>query len=265
MKGFKPAGKGAVKMGHSFPKRAGFTGSTGKVRQVRPYTQRVPTKAPLRKAAGGSVPGPGSSDGHTVVQRRLPVTEFDKEFGGKGPLRPGFLGGGYVARPPQLTPPGRAPVGGRGPSPIPRVTPAAPQMGARRTVSPVVGGGRRAFAEGGRVKPRFAPGGGSPYQQHKSIRANFASRVPVERSPIVETKEGMKHKSKKAYDRVMKLGKFAEGGKVRTIPSRKNGVVTYVERPRRSSANPHPTPAGEQGHNSSLSLLNRKRREEMGL
>ena len=53
MKGFKPFGK-KMHDGFSFPTKAGFTSSSGKVREIAPYTQRVGKR---KYAEGGAVPG----------------------------------------------------------------------------------------------------------------------------------------------------------------------------------------------------------------
>jgi hypothetical protein len=88
--GHKHTGRGP-KQGFSFPSKAGFSGSTGRTEEIRSYTRHVPK----RKFADGGVvkvPDPGSS----VEQRTKPVTEFDAQHGGKGPLRPGYKEGGKV-------------------------------------------------------------------------------------------------------------------------------------------------------------------------
>lgn len=91
MKGFKHTGRGP-KSGHSFSSKAGFTGSTGRTRSVRGYSQSVPAKTKFASGGVVKVADPGSS----VVRRNRPVTEFDAQHGGKGPLRPGFAEGGKV-------------------------------------------------------------------------------------------------------------------------------------------------------------------------
>lgn len=92
MKGFKSTGKGP-KSGFSFPSKAGFTGSTGRTQNVRGYTRAVPKR---HFANGGMVVARGTDGGSSVTRRTQPVTEFDAEHGGKGPLRPGFDKGGKV-------------------------------------------------------------------------------------------------------------------------------------------------------------------------
>ncbi len=90
MKGFKHTGRGP-KMGHSFSSKAGFSGSTGRTQRVRGYTRG----GPKRKFADGGMGGVKGTDGGSALTRRAkPVTGFDKEAGGKGPLRPGFNKGG---------------------------------------------------------------------------------------------------------------------------------------------------------------------------
>lgn len=79
-------------MGHSFSSKAGFSGSTGRVQNVRGYTRGVPGKKAF--ADGGMVVVRGSDGGSALTRRAKPVTGFDKEAGGKGPLRPGFNMGG---------------------------------------------------------------------------------------------------------------------------------------------------------------------------
>jgi hypothetical protein len=92
MKGFKDSTR--MRSGFKFPDKAGFTSSSGSVQTVRGYTRRVP------KARGGYVSGPTTvgDQGHSAVQRSRPVTEFDKQHGGKGPLAAGFAKGGRAPK-----------------------------------------------------------------------------------------------------------------------------------------------------------------------
>lgn len=82
MKDFKNSTR--TMSGHSFPAEAGFTGSTGMVRSIKPYTRKVPT---VKLAEGGSV-------GNATTQRSHATNELDEVAGGKTPLRPGFKKGG---------------------------------------------------------------------------------------------------------------------------------------------------------------------------
>lgn len=82
MKGFKNSSK--IKSGFHFPSSAGFSDSSGRMQTVRSYSRRV-----VRKAEGGMVDSP-------VIKRTEPMTEFDREYGGTGPLRPGFKKGGKI-------------------------------------------------------------------------------------------------------------------------------------------------------------------------
>lgn len=84
MKGFKPTGNGPTYGDHAFTSKNGFTGSTGKVQNVRGFTRGIPR---VHLAKGGSV-------GNAAVLRDKPITEFDKDYGGKTPLRSGFAKGG---------------------------------------------------------------------------------------------------------------------------------------------------------------------------
>jgi hypothetical protein len=84
MKGFKPTGRGPVYGEPKFTSQHGFTGSTGKVQHVKGFTRGAPR---VRLAKGGTV-------GNAAVMRADPVTEFDREYGGKTPLRSGFAKGG---------------------------------------------------------------------------------------------------------------------------------------------------------------------------
>lgn len=148
MKGFSKTGK-MPKQGFAFPEKFGFTSSSGKVQQVGGYTRR----APIRKAEGGQVPGikkePGSpgmvydgkattigDQGNSAELRTKPLTEFDKDHGGRGPLRPGFATGGAVPK---------YALGGLGQIPR-RALPRAP-------------GGRPMYQSGGKVKPAIKAGG----------------------------------------------------------------------------------------------------------
>lgn len=90
MKGFKHTGRGP-KSGHSFSSKAGFSGSTGRTQEVKGYTRGVPKR---KFADGGMVVVKGTDGGSALTRRAKPVTGFDKEAGGKGPLRPGFSHGG---------------------------------------------------------------------------------------------------------------------------------------------------------------------------
>lgn len=90
MKGFKSTGRGP-KSGHSFSSKAGFSGSTGRTQSVRGYTRGVPKR---KFADGGMVVARGTDGGSALTRRTKPVTGFDAEAGGKGPLRPGFNKGG---------------------------------------------------------------------------------------------------------------------------------------------------------------------------
>jgi hypothetical protein len=67
-----------------------------KVQSVKPYTRRAPTK--VKKATGGFVSGPTKvgDQGNSVTLRSKPVTEFDDQHGGKGPLRDGYGYGGAI-------------------------------------------------------------------------------------------------------------------------------------------------------------------------
>lgn len=88
--GFKSTGNGP-KSGHSFSSKAGFSGSTGRTQNVRGYTRGVPKR---KFADGGMVVVKGTDGGSALTRRTRPVTGFDQEAGGKGPLRPGFNKGG---------------------------------------------------------------------------------------------------------------------------------------------------------------------------
>lgn len=90
MKGFKATGRGP-KSGHSFSSKAGFSGSTGRTQSVKGYTRSVPKR---KFADGGMVVVRGTDGGSALTRRTKPVTGFDAEAGGKGPLRPGFNKGG---------------------------------------------------------------------------------------------------------------------------------------------------------------------------
>lgn len=92
MKGFKHTGRGP-KSGFSFPSKAGFTHSGTNKQNVKGYTRVAPKK---KFATGGMVTAPMSSSSSALTRRTKPVTGFDKEAGGKGPLRPGFKAGGMI-------------------------------------------------------------------------------------------------------------------------------------------------------------------------
>jgi hypothetical protein len=84
--GFKKTGNGPRYGEFKFP-----SGSSGKTQYVKGYTRSVPKH---KYAHGGPVTAPMSSGDSSVIKRTRPVTGFDAEHGGKGPLRPGFNKGG---------------------------------------------------------------------------------------------------------------------------------------------------------------------------
>lgn len=137
MKGFRQFG-GKMRSGHHFPSGAGFSGSTGRVQQVRSYTRKV------HKADGGSVDS-------SVIKRTVPMTQFDAEHGGKEPLRPGFAIGGRAAP----IAPGRAMSG------VPNRALPPPKAAPGKVYIPKPPGGGSAMANGGAV-PRGQSSPGSP-------------------------------------------------------------------------------------------------------
>ena len=87
MKGFKHTGNGP-KSGHHFSSKSGFSHSGTRKQDVRGYTRNTPKP---KFAEGGSVARRANSD---LTSRSQPVSQFDKDHGGKTPLRPGFNKGG---------------------------------------------------------------------------------------------------------------------------------------------------------------------------
>lgn len=90
MKDFKQGKK--IQSGHDFPSDFGFSGSTGAVTQVSPYTRANP----LKLAKGGKVES--MPDGNAATLRNEPANQMDAETGGKSPLRPGFSKGGRMKK-----------------------------------------------------------------------------------------------------------------------------------------------------------------------
>jgi len=90
MKDFKQGKK--IQTGHGFPSGFGFSGSTGQVTNVSPYTR----SNPLKLAKGGFVNT--NPDGNAATQRDQPPNQLDVETGGKTPLRPGFSKGGRMKK-----------------------------------------------------------------------------------------------------------------------------------------------------------------------
>ena len=97
MKGFKPM-KSGRKENFQFPSSFGFTGSSGKVTVVGGYTRK-------KFADGGAVRKEGRMTvtklgdvGHAAVPRGKPVTDLDQQYGGRGPLRPGYKKGGRMRK-----------------------------------------------------------------------------------------------------------------------------------------------------------------------
>lgn len=89
--GFKKTGGGPKYGSFSFPSGAGFTHSGTSRQNVKGYTRATPKR---KFATGGMVTAPMASGDSSVIKRAKPVTGFDAEHGGKGPLRPGFNKGG---------------------------------------------------------------------------------------------------------------------------------------------------------------------------
>lgn len=89
--GFKKTGGGPKYGSFSFPSGAGFTHSGTNKQNVKGYTRTAPKH---KFATGGMVMAPMASGDSSVIKRAKPVTGFDAEHGGKGPLRPGFNKGG---------------------------------------------------------------------------------------------------------------------------------------------------------------------------
>ncbi len=142
MKGFRQFG-GKMRSGHHFPSGSGFSGSTGRVQQVRSYTRKVP-----KYADGGAVDSP-------VIKRTVPMTEADKEYGGKGPLLPGYKKGGAICKamggrvPAPKAPPPKAPPRFSG---VPnRMQPTPVQPG--RVKIPTNPSGPSTMAKGGKIGP----------------------------------------------------------------------------------------------------------------
>jgi hypothetical protein len=92
--GFVPTGKKTTS-GHSFPSHFGFSGSTGDVKQVGPYTRKTPA---MKKGGRTKYAEGGSVEGNAATLRNQPANELDAETGGKTPLRPGFKRGGKLMR-----------------------------------------------------------------------------------------------------------------------------------------------------------------------
>lgn len=107
----------SFRSGHSFPTSAGFSGSSGKVASISPYTRRVP------KAAKASATGPKgvfaratpplkgppkpkpvliapmqAIDPGSVLQhgRTRKITQQEVTSGGSAPLRAGYKKGGLA-------------------------------------------------------------------------------------------------------------------------------------------------------------------------
>lgn len=132
MKDFKNSTK--MQSGHSFSSQHGFTGSSGQSNFVKGYARKPPklakggsvdtlgaqsTPAERQKLAtkslgaqitdterkkisqmgkNGKCYAEGGPVGNSAVERTDPVTQFDKEHGGKGPLASGFKKGGALKR-----------------------------------------------------------------------------------------------------------------------------------------------------------------------
>lgn len=89
---------------HSFPSASGFTGSTGKVASIKPYTRRVGVpKAATTPKPGAPVPKLTFKDakaagaaGPALQPRTQAISQLDKVSGGTSALLPGYKKGGPV-------------------------------------------------------------------------------------------------------------------------------------------------------------------------
>lgn len=160
MKGFTHTGKKQTS-GFKYPTSFGFSSSSGKVQTVKSFTRRAPIRGIMKKAVGGQVPGmkktPSSpanlvydgdatsigDQGNSAELRTKPLTEFDKDHGGRGPLRPGFALGGGVG----MAPPMRAALGAQTARPMMRTAIPRGPMGRRPLMR----------AGGGKVPPKAPP------------------------------------------------------------------------------------------------------------
>jgi hypothetical protein len=168
MKGFKNSTRMAS--GFKFPESAGFSSSSGKVQQVKGYTRQV-----VKRAQGGAVPmkqEPGGDtsyntskavtigdQGNSAQGRAVPISEAEKDHGGKTPLMPGlgYAMGGAVS--PML----RKAIG--------RVTTAGSKSPAAPTAIPKAGMVRNALAR----RPMVMRAKGGPVSAPKA-----PPKVPVD-------------------------------------------------------------------------------------
>lgn len=96
MKGFTPM-KCGYKRGFDFPKSFGFSGSTGNVTLVSGYKRQKFAKGGAVKREGRMTVTKLGDVGNAAVVRTKPVTNLDQQYGGRGPLRPGYKTGGWIA------------------------------------------------------------------------------------------------------------------------------------------------------------------------
>lgn len=198
MKGFKSTGNGPKYGSFSFSSKAGFTHSGTNKQNVRGYTRSSPKPGP-KFAHGGPVTAPMASGDSAVIKRTKPVTGFDAEHGGKGPLRPGFNKGGKACYA----------EGGK----VGSLTTIAKYM--KKGPSNAVKKGMREAARndiltGGPGSKRFAE------ETEQFYKEGQLSRMEYEDDKMMHRDNLQLAKPPKAHKMQANKKKFAEGGKVAT-------------------------------------------------
>jgi hypothetical protein len=228
----------------------------------------APMRGIMKKAAGGKVEGfskeksnpsnlvyDGDADtigdqGNSAELRTKNISEFDKDHGGKGPLRPGFAAGGLnrfippvaarqaaMAAPNRMAPAAQPALGMSGPARmglgnVPRV--GLPAAITNRAMMRATGGVVNRYATGGVVKkfktggtaPRFGTGGAAPRFDNggkltdKDVAKAKAAAPPTPPPPPPKKDDSMVGKTKGLFNKSQKamedLG-LATGGVVKTF------------------------------------------------
>lgn len=193
--GFKHTGRGP-RMGHSFSPKAGFTHSGTNKQNVKGYTRSAPK---AKFASGGMVTAPMASSSSALTRRTKPVTGFDKEAGGRSPLRPGFNMGGKACY---------AEGGKVGPlTAIAKKLRPGPSNAIKKEMRAQA---RKDIAEGGPGSKTFAQDTRDFYKEGSLSRDEHHDDLMMHRDNLRMAK------SPKAHKMQANKKKFAEGGKVAT-------------------------------------------------
>lgn len=268
MKGFKPTGYGPSS-GFKFPSRMGFTGSTGHITTVSPYTRR-------KFASGGFVRQDNprmqedsiGDQGSALVRRARSSTALDQESGGKTPIRPGFKrggacmsdGGNWIAGATKNKGALHRALGVPEGQKIPakKLAKAAhsdnPKMRKRAALAKTLG--KMHKADGGDVK---LPRRKTPYTFGQSLRAvpEFVGTLPsmikdaivdAGRRKLSDVQQDVADTKRRRIDSIVDAdaGNYARGGKAKRMGYQGGGLSTMFGRVLAQKANNQRPPVTQQ-------------------